>query len=297
LNKNWIDTGFRLSANLFKLASIPTAKRSQEAQKQLDDTRRMAQAMAVLTQVRVASLRYGLAKDELGTTIDSANVDQRLANYAKASATSRVDSELEVIRTEARALLSNYQRHIAYSNAQAAWGRLFNSVGYDIAPAEQGASVAQLAEVIKRSIGEWQSATFGRSAAVAPALPSVAINLSGLKDREQTSAVTLAMVEALTKMDIQVVPSGPEVWTIDVKTVVAPSKGSTSRATWEMVVRKPGGAIAGKGRYTSDLPGDSLVQSLAAMSQSALTAHSSALAEWMDAGESRFAETLTIQRN
>jgi outer membrane protein TolC len=297
LNKNWIDTGFRLSANLFKLASIPTAKRSQEAQKQLDDTRRMAQAMAVLTQVRVASLRYGLAKDELGTTIDSANVDQRLANYAKASATSRVDSELEVIRTEARALLSNYQRHIAYSNAQAAWGRLFNSVGYDIAPAEQGASVAQLAEVIKRSIGEWQSATFGRSAAVVPALPSVAINLSGLKDREQTSAVTLAMVEALSKMDIQVVPAGPEVWTIDVKTIVAPSKGSTSRATWEMVVRKPGGAIAGKGRYTSDLPGDSLVQSLAAMSQSALTAHSSALAEWMDAGESRFAETLTIQRN
>jgi outer membrane protein TolC len=297
LNKNWIDTGFRLSANLFKLASIPTAKRSQEAQKQLDDTRRMAQAMAVLTQVRVASLRYGLAKDELGTTIDSANVDQRLANYAKASATSRVDSELEVIRTEARALLSNYQRHIAYSNAQAAWGRLFNSVGYDIAPAEQGASVAQLAEVIKRSIGEWQSATFGRAAAVVPALPSVAINLSGLKDREQTSAVTLAMVETLSKMDIQVVPAGPEVWTIDVKTVVAPSKGSNSRATWEMVVRKPGGAVAGKGRYTSDLPGDSLVQSLAAMSQSALTAHSSALAEWMDAGESRFAETLMIQRN
>ncbi len=297
LNKNWIDTGFRLSANLFKLASIPTVKRSQEAQKQLDDTRRMAQAMAVLTQVRVASLRYGLAKDELGTTIDSANVDQRLANYAKASATSRVDSELEVIRTEARALLSNYQRHIAYSNAQAAWGRLFNSVGYDIAPAERGASVAQLAEVIKRSIMEWQSNTFGRSAAVVPAMPAVAINLSGLNDREQTSAVTLAMMEALAKMDIQVVPAGPATWTIDIKTVIVPSKGATSRATWEMVVRKPSGAIAGKGRYTSDLPGDSLAQSLAAMSQSALTAHSSALAEWMDTAESRFAETLTIQKN
>lgn len=297
LNKNWIDTGFRLSANLFKLASIPTVKRSQEAQKQLDDTRRMAQAMAVLTQVRVASLRYGLAKDELGTTVDSANVDQRLANYAKASATSRVDSELEVIRTEARALLSNYQRHIAYSNAQAAWGRLFNSVGYDIAPAERGASVAQLADVIKRSIIDWQSATFGRSAAVVPAMPAVAINLSGLKDREQTSAVTLAMIEALAKMNIQVVPAGPDAWTIDIKTVLAPNKGSTSRATWEMVVRKPGGMIAGKGRYTSDLPGDSLVQSLAVMSQSALTAHSSALSEWMDTGEAKFAETVTIQKN
>ncbi len=297
LNKNWIDTGFRLSANLFKLASIPTVKRSQEAQKQLDDTRRMAQAMAVLTQVRVASLRYGLAKDELGTTVDSANVDQRLANYAKASATSRVDSELEVIRTEARALLSNYQRHIAYSNAQAAWGRLFNSVGYDIAPAERGASVAQLADVIKRSIIDWQSATFGRSAAVVPAMPAVAINLSGLKDREQTSAVTLAMIEALAKMNIQVVPAGPDAWTIDIKTVLAPSKGSTSRATWEMVVKKPGGMIAGKGRYTSDLPGDSLVQSLAVMSQSALTAHSSALSEWMDTGEAKFAETVTIQKN
>jgi hypothetical protein len=283
--------------------------------------------MAVLTQVRVASLRYGLAKDELGTTIDSANVDQRLANYAKASATSRVDSELEVIRTEARALLSNYQRHIAYSNAQAAWGRLFNSVGYDITPAAPGASVAQLAEVIKRSIGDWQSTTFGRSAAVVPAMPLVAINLSGLKDREQVSAVTVALMEALAKMDIQVAPPGRDVWTIDVKAVVEPGKvetgkgdagkgdagkgdagkgdagkgdsvkSATSRATWEMVVKKPSGSIAGKGRYTAELPGDSLVQSLAAMSQSALTAYSSALAEWMDPGETRLVETLTIQKN
>jgi hypothetical protein len=296
-NKSWIDTGFRLSANLFKLASIPTVKRSQEAQRQLDDTRRMAQAMAVLTQVRVASLRYGLAKDELGTTIDSANVDQRLANYAKASATSRVDSELEVIRTEARALLSNYQRHIAYSNAQAAWGRLFNSVGYDIAPAQPGASVAQLADVIKRSISDWQRVTFGREAAVAPAMPFVALNVSGLKDREQASAVTVALMEALARMDIQVAPAGRDVWTIDVKTVVEPIKGASSKATWEMVVKKPGGAIAGKGRYTSDLPGESLVQSLAAMSKSALTAYGSALAEWMDPGESRFAESVTIQSN
>jgi outer membrane protein TolC len=297
LNKNWIDTGFRLSANLFKLASMPTVKRSQEAQKQLDDTRRMAQAMAVLTQVRVASLRYGLAKDELGTTNDSANVDQRLANYAKASATSRVDSELEVIRTEARALLSNYQRHIAYSNAQAAWGRLFNSVGYDIAPAEPGASVAQLAEVIKRSITEWQVSTFGRAAAVAPAMPTVAINLTGLRDREQKSAVTLALIEALAKMDIQVSEPGKDVWTIDVKTVLDQRKSGNSSATWEMVVKRPSGSIAGKGRYTSDLPGDSLVQSLAAMSQSALMAYGSALAEWMDPGESKFAETSTNSKN
>jgi outer membrane protein TolC len=297
LNKNWVDTGFRLSANLFKLASIPTAKQSQEAQKQLDDTRRMAQAMAVLTQVRVASLRYGLAKDELGTTNDSANVDQRLANYSKASATSRVDSELEVIRTEARALLSNYQRHIAYANAQSAWGRLFNSVGYDINPAPQNASVAQLAEVIKQSITQWQQVTFGRAAAVAAPMPAIALNIIGLTDEQQVSAVTVATIDALNAMNFEVTRASPSVWTIDMKTSLEQHKGKAPRAHWEMTLRKPGGAVAGKGRYSAELPGDSLADALAALSKSALNAYGSTLVEWIGDSDTRFADALTIQRN
>ncbi len=297
LNNNWVDSGFRVSANLFRLASLPALRKSNEAQAQLDDTRRMAQAMAVLTQVRVATLRYGLAKDELGTTIDSANVDQRLANYARASATSRVDSELEVIRTEARALLSAYQRHIAYSNAQTAWGRLFNSVGYDIAPVQSSASVSQLAQVIKASMNDWHNITFGRPVAGIPPVPRVALNISGLPDSAQTRAVVEAMTEALGRLKIDVVPAARNVGAVDVRIALENVKSGATRATWDMMIRKPNGQVAGKGRYIGDLSGDSPARSLAAMSQSALGAYGSAVSEIMGFGDTRLSEAPATRSN
>lgn len=169
LDNLWVDGGLRLSVNLFRLASIPTIRRTNEAQKQVDEARRMAQAMAVITQVRVAALRYGLTLSEYEQVSTSASVDQRLLAYAKSATTVRIEGELEVIRNEARALLSEYQRHIAYANAQAAWGRIFNSIGYDVDPPPAGASVAETASAIERSLGEWQRLTFSAAAMETPA--------------------------------------------------------------------------------------------------------------------------------
>jgi outer membrane protein TolC len=160
LDNVWVDGGLRLSVNLFRLASIPTIRRANEAQKQVDEARRMAQAMAVITQVRVAALRYGLTLSEYEQVATSASVDQRLLAYAKSATTVRIEGELEVIRNEARALLSEYQRHIAYANVQAAWGRIFNSIGYDVEPPPPNASVAETAAAIERSLAQWQRLTF-----------------------------------------------------------------------------------------------------------------------------------------
>ena len=159
-DNTWVDGGLRLSMNLFRLASLPAVVRSGEAQVQVDDARRMAQAMAVLTQVRVATLRYGLTVSEYDQVAVSAAVDQRLLGYARSAAAARIEGDLEVVRNEARALLSEYQRHIAYANAQAAWGRIFNSVGYDVEPPPPDAGVAEVAAAIDRSIAQWQRLTF-----------------------------------------------------------------------------------------------------------------------------------------
>jgi outer membrane protein TolC len=167
-DNTWTDGGIRLSANLFRLASIPTLMRANEAQKQVDESRRMAQAMAVMTQLRVASLRYGLALSELKQVALSADVDRRLLGYARSAQSARVEGELEVIRNEARALLSEYQRHIAYANAQSAWGRIYNSLGYDVEPPPPEASLAEVAAAIDRSMGQWQGMTFAPSRSEAP---------------------------------------------------------------------------------------------------------------------------------
>ena len=165
LDNAWVDGGLRLSMNLFRLASIPSLQRANQAQQQVDDARRMAQAMAVMTQVRLATLRYGLTLAEVDTVSLSAAVDRRLVSYSRSAAAARVEGELELIRNEARALLSEYQRQVAYANAQGAWGRIYNSLGYDVETPPVDASVAEVALAIERSLQQWQQITFPAGAA------------------------------------------------------------------------------------------------------------------------------------
>ena len=160
-NTHWAETGVRLSWNILRLAQWPALQRAHEHQNMTDDMRRMALSMAVLTQVRVGVQRYSLSLAELRFAEESLRVDQRLLNYAQAAARSKFDSELEVIRAEARALLAEYQRYAAYSNAQAAWGRVYNSIGLDVLPETiQSNDVKTLSIALEQTMGSWQSKVF-----------------------------------------------------------------------------------------------------------------------------------------
>lgn len=174
-NNTWSESGIRFSWNLFRLASIPALRRAHDAQAKTDDYRRMALGMAVLTQVRIGVQRYALAKTDLELAKESARVDERLFKYAKAAASSRVDSELEVIRAEARELLTQYQRYASYSNAQSAWGRLYNSVGFDVMPeAIASLDVKSLATSIGETIAQWEKGLYATDLATAVSMPATA---------------------------------------------------------------------------------------------------------------------------
>ncbi len=160
-NSHWIDTGVRVSWNIMKLAQYPALKRAHKAQNETDDLRRMALSMAILTQVRVGVQRYDLALSELQFAEESLGVDQRLLSFSQKAAKTKFDSQLEVIRAEARALLAEYQRYAAYSNAQAAWGRLYNSVGLDVLPSSiESHDVKTIAHSIENTLAGWQSEVF-----------------------------------------------------------------------------------------------------------------------------------------
>lgn len=161
-NSSWSDAGVRLSWNILKLTQRQSLRRAHSFQNETDDMRRLSLSMAVLTQVRVGVQRYGLSLAELQFAEESLRVDQSLLKYTRSAAQSSFDSELEVIRAEARALLTEYQRYVAYSNAQAAWGRVYNSVGLDVLPATiDGHDVHTLALSMDATMRSWQSAVFG----------------------------------------------------------------------------------------------------------------------------------------
>lgn len=164
-NSNWVDVGVRLSWNVLKLAQLPALERAHKSQNETDDLRRMALSMAVLTQVRVGVQRYDLALSELKFAEESLAVDNRLLSFSEKAAKTQFDSRLEVIRAEARALLAEYQRYATYSNAQAAWGRLYNSVGLDVLPdAIAKHDVKTLAQAMQTTTSSWQSQVFKTSA-------------------------------------------------------------------------------------------------------------------------------------
>jgi outer membrane protein TolC len=193
-NNSWVDSGLHLSWNLLKLPQWPALKKAIGNQATVDDLRRYAQGMAVLTQVRVGTQRYALARTEYEMADQSARVDQRLLDYTRAAVKTSVDGELELIRTEARSLLSEYQRHAAYSQAQAAWGRVYNSVGLDILPQTlDNTTVSTLAKGIRDTMAEWQRVTFRSAAPQASITPDLQIVASGPQADELSSAAMRAL--------------------------------------------------------------------------------------------------------
>lgn len=159
-NNTWSSVGVRVSWNLLSLLKAPALQAAGENQNKVADLRRLALSMAVLTQVRVAAQRYYLAREQYQFADQSTQVDGRLRDYAEASASISADSKLEFIRADARWLLSQYQRYAAYSDAQAAWGRLYNSIGLDVMPDVIAShDVATLAAEIQKTMMDWERTT------------------------------------------------------------------------------------------------------------------------------------------
>ncbi|MCY1274177.1 type I secretion outer membrane protein, TolC family [compost metagenome] len=157
-NNHWSETGVQVSLNLLRLLQLPALQAAEASQTATDDTRRVALSMAILTQVRVGALRYALARQEVEFADAGVRVDQGLLDYARAARGTSLGSELEVIRAEGRYLLSRYQREAAYSSAQAAWGRLYNSVGLGVLPESiEQHDVKTLAREIQRTIEAQQT--------------------------------------------------------------------------------------------------------------------------------------------
>ncbi len=282
-NSSWVDTGLKISGNLLKLASLPAIKRAGEAQAAVDETRRMAQAMAVLTQVRVATLRYGLAAAELEQVEESARVDQRLLNYAKAATTSRVESELELIRNEARSLLSQYQRHVAYSNAQASWARLYNSIGLDMVPTDLSAPLSAVATAIDRTNESWLRTAFNASVSDAGkvTIPGVTVVVEGMTDKASQAAVEDGIKTALTRYKVPLIETHGA-WQVVAKLVMEPSKTEAQRANWELTVRRPNGTVAGRTRYSSQFPAGATETAINVLTQSVIDSNSLALTDWLE---------------
>ena len=172
LYNSWLTGGLSMAFNVVKLFSLPALNRSSEAQRNVDEARRQAMAIAVLAQTRLAAVRYALAADEYLIWEQAARDDQLIVQYLGSAEKVGIDTELELIRARARALASEMNRDLAYANVQAAVARLFNSVGYDAVPPEdEQKEVAELSKLVDLRYSELERASFSpRSSAPRPSV-------------------------------------------------------------------------------------------------------------------------------
>jgi hypothetical protein len=136
VNRWWGEGAARVSWNLMSLLSAPrTIHRARDSVK-LAEAQRQALAMAVLTKLHLAYQQYLDSGKEYARARALAEVDERLYGQLSGRAAAEAQNELEPIVAGVASVASSLRRYESFSNVQAALGRLYDTVGIDIDPAD-----------------------------------------------------------------------------------------------------------------------------------------------------------------
>ena len=205
LNNAWTQVGMSASANLVKLFSLPSINRSADQQQQIDAARRIAQTSAVLAQIRIAVNRHAMLNQEYSFWAEAVNDDIQIVDAVLASAkVGGMETQFELVRAKARLLVTKVNAALAYANTEAAVGRIFNSVGLDMANnGALGADLPALSAALDDRLRRWEQDNFKTRPALVS--PSVSFDLASKLPADGRSAISKAMTSTLAAADIKLV--------------------------------------------------------------------------------------------
>jgi len=277
-NNSWTQGGVRLSWNLMKLFSMPAMQRNQEQQERVDEARRMALSMAVMTQVRISVERYRLALEDYRLADTAAQVDQRLADYTRSAVSSRIDSELEAIRTEARSVLGAYQRMASYAAAQVAFARLYNSVGIDPLPDNfEGDDLSVLTERVRAHLKATERDTMPLTSNLFTQIPRVSVHFAGIDDAVSLARLNAQAKEFLTRHDMEISDTGTAI----TFTLTRSKDGGLEKASWSITAADSGGKVLGEAVHVATLPADARQMAYEAALSAAMVSTLGQLRGWV----------------
>jgi outer membrane protein TolC len=280
LNSNrWAQGGVRISWNLLQLVALPSLKATQEQQARTDESRRMALSMAVMTQLRVGVERYRLAVEDFKLADTAAQVDKRMADYTRAAVTARLESELEAIRTQARAVLGSFQRANTYAGAQIAFGRLYNTLGFDPLPDDfDGNDLPMLTERVRAHLKATEQDTLKMTSNLFGHAPSVSVKLVGVENPVMNVRMKAQITELLARNQVEVDASNGVPVTF---TLTREARDSLENASWSIVLADTKGNVKGEARHATTLPASARNTAYEATLVAALTSKLPQLRHWL----------------
>ena len=282
LNSNsWAQGGVRVSWNLLSLLALPSLRSTQEQQVKTDAARRMALSMAVMTQLRVGVECYRLAVEDFKLADTAAQVDKRMADYTRASVTAKLDSELEAIRTQARAVLGNYQRANTYANAQIAFGRLYSSLGFDPLPDDfDGNDIPKLSERVREHLKATEQDTLKMTSNLFGAAPAVSVRLAGVTDAVMQVRMKAQISHLLERNDVEV--DAAKGYPVTFSLQLEP-KDALEKASWSIVMTDDKGRVKGEENHVTTMPANSRNSAYEASLTAALSSKLPQLKNWLAA--------------
>lgn len=286
-NNTWSQASVGVTWNLLKLFSLPTMKDNQQQQVKLDEARRLALSMAILTQLRISAERYKLAVKDYEIADTAADVDQRLATYTEASVSAKLENELEVVRTKTRAVLGAYQRANAYANAQIAYGRLYNTLGFDALEDNfEGDDLKTLATRIHQHFTETENSKltmksnlFDAAEFAPPKSPyqTVNVKINGVNNPALSAKMQQSLVALFARHDIDVSDQGlPLTFALRKEDQL-----NIDHVKWYIILQHADGSISHSTRYTTKMPQHSRDSIIEATLIAAATANLKEIQGWL----------------
>jgi hypothetical protein len=172
-NNTWGEIGLRATFNLFNLIQGPRAIASAEQAVDLDEQRRLALSVAVLSQINLSVEDYANSLDSYRTAEQVDRVGQDISRTANSVTQAGAQSETDRIRRQLTVLTSRVARDRALVRAQTALASIYSSTGVDLVPA--GAELNDLptlTQQVNAAIIDWQRGLLPRQTAAASATAS-----------------------------------------------------------------------------------------------------------------------------
>ena len=153
-NSVWGEMGLRASYNLISLIEGPKAIQVAKSAVEVAKTRRLALAVAVLTQINLSVQDYQNAVDELNATIEMDKLQQDLIiSLAKVAG---AKSEAARIRRELGAITASYEHGRALTDAYTALANLYVAAGEDlVTPDVDISDLNRLIVAVRVAIARW----------------------------------------------------------------------------------------------------------------------------------------------
>ncbi len=220
-------------------------------------------------------------------------MDRRLADYTKASVSAKLESELEAIRTQARAVLGAYQKANTYANAQIAYGRLYNTLGFD--PLEDnydGNSITELTDKVKQHFGETEKESLKMKSNLFGNQTKVAVNIEGVPDNAARTEMRKQLIELLARNQIVHDEAGlPLTFSLKRDTNLAIEK-----MTWDIKLSDKKGKVQKSAAYMTKMPENSRDSILQATLIAAATSQLTTMKAWLvqaDSSKLKLSKSLT----